>query len=240
VSGILLVEDDPLIRSFVEEALRDEGHATTVAPDSALASSLAVSQEFDLIILDMVLPDGDGLRLLRSIRSANSTVPVLVITGHPERHGVVECLNCGADDYLVKPLRLDELLARVRRRLQDRPKLEPTSLTAGPIRLDLPTRRVTVAGHAIELSNLEFSLLETFLRHPEQVLSREQLLSQVWGTQIDPMTNVVAVAVRRLRNKIGREFIETVRDAGYRLTCAGWLRTNAVSTGCSRHGVDDL
>jgi DNA-binding response OmpR family regulator len=139
-------------------------------------------------------------------------------TGDPGQPGVVECLNCDADDYLVKPLRLDELLARVRRRLQDRLHLEPTSLTAGAIRLDLRTRRVTVAGHVIELSSLEFDLLETFLRHPEQVLSREQLLSQVWGTQVDVVTNVVAVAVRRLRNKIGRESIETVRGAGYRLT----------------------
>jgi DNA-binding response OmpR family regulator len=217
VSRILIAEDDPLIGSFVEKGLRASGYSTFLVDDGERAQALGLTDQFDLLILDMGLPKVDGLHVLRALRSRGSKLPVLVLTGRRERDAVT-CLEAGADDYMMKPFHFDELLARVRTRLRATGTEEAHVLSAGVVRLDLMTRRVTVAGRPVELTSREFALLETFLRHADQVLSREQLLSHVWGYFFDPSTNLVNVYVNNLRKKLGAEIIETVRGAGYRLT----------------------
>ncbi|HSK26922.1 MAG TPA: response regulator transcription factor [Jiangellales bacterium] len=216
MTSILVVEDDRLIASFLERGLRSSGFSTALAGDGESAQRLATTESFDLVVLDMGLPDGDGLTLLRRLRTQGLTAPILVLTGLAERD-VVTCLENGADDYMRKPFHFEELLARIRTRLRTTGTQEPFQLTAGRLRLDLRTRRAEVGDRVVELTGREFSLLETFLRHPDQVLSREQLLSQVWGYSFDPGTNLVNVYVNTLRKKLGADVVETVRGAGYRL-----------------------
>ena len=216
MTRILVTEDEPLIASFLEKGLRGNGFATAVAPDARTAESLCRTEDFDLVVLDMGLPDRDGLHVLRSIRAAGKTMPVLVLTGMAERD-VVTCLESGADDYMRKPFQFAELLARIRTRLRDATAAPSFSLRAGVVSLDLRTRRAVVDGRTVDFTAREFSVLETFMRHPDQVLSREQLLSQVWGYDFDPTTNLVNVYVNTLRKKLGADVIETVRGAGYRL-----------------------
>jgi DNA-binding response OmpR family regulator len=168
------------------------------------------------LILDMGLPERDGFRVLQEIRARGNVVPVLVLTGRSERD-VVACLEAGADDYMRKPFRFEELLARVRTRLRRAGTEEPNELAAGGVQLDLRSRRATVGERSVALTSREFSMLETFLRHPDQILSREQLLSHVWGYYFDPTTNLVNVYVSALRKKLGADLIESVRGAGYRL-----------------------
>lgn len=227
MTSILIVDDDPLVAGFLERGLRAAGYATTVVADTAGARMLGLSGAFDLVLLDLVLEDGDGFGVLRELRQRRHTLPVLVITGHPKKRDVVECLNGGADDYLVKPVRFPELLARIRARLRATDGETGTGLSAGDLQLDLLTRRVTIAGQEIRLTAREFTLLETFLRHPDQVLSREQLIYHVWGLDVDPHSNVVNTYVAMLRGKIGEHRIETLRGAGYRLRLA---RTGAASS----------
>jgi DNA-binding response OmpR family regulator len=164
----------------------------------------------------MGLPERDGLQVLRSLRSHGKHMPILILTGRPERD-VVTCLEAGADDYMQKPFHFEELLARVRTRLRSQESRDPSVLTVGSVKLDLRTRRVTIGDRVVDLTAREFSLLETLLRHPDQVLSREQLLSQVWGYFFDPTSNLVNVYINALRRKLGNDTIETVRGAGYRL-----------------------
>jgi DNA-binding response OmpR family regulator len=216
VARILIAEDDPHISSFVDKGLRASGFTTFVADDGERAQSLWMSEEFDLVILDMGLPGREGLRVLQELRARGNRTPVLVLTGRSDRD-VVACLEAGADDYMRKPFHFDELLARVRTRLRTAGTEEQHVLTAGDIRLDLMTRRATVCDRTVDLTAREFSLLETLLRHADQVLSREQLLSQVWGYFFDPGTNLVNVYVNALRKKLGPDSIETVRGVGYRL-----------------------
>jgi DNA-binding response OmpR family regulator len=216
VARILIAEDDPHIASFVDKGLRASGFTTFVADDGERAQSLWMSDEFDLVILDMGLPGREGLRVLQELRARGNRTPVLVLTGRSDRD-VVACLEAGADDYMRKPFHFDELLARVRTRLRTSGTEEQHVLTAGDIRLDLMTRRATVGDKTVDLTAREFSLLETLLRHADQVLSREQLLSQVWGYFFDPGTNLVNVYVNALRKKLGPDSIETVRGVGYRL-----------------------
>jgi DNA-binding response OmpR family regulator len=216
MARILVAEDNPRIISFLEKGLRASGYTTLVAEDGELAQQLSLTEEFDLLILDMGLPKRDGLHVLQELRARGNKLPVLVLTGRPERD-LVTCLNGGADDYISKPFEFEELLARVRARLRLVSRDEPHVLSAGDVRLDLTTRRATVGEREVELTAREFSLLETLLRHPGQVLSREQLLSQVWGYAFDPGTNVVKVYVSALRKKLGSDVIVTVRGMGYRL-----------------------
>jgi DNA-binding response OmpR family regulator len=219
VSRILIAEDDPLIGSFLAKGLKAAGFSTLLADDGEQAEEYSLTGEFDLVILDMGLPGKEGIEVLRSVRSKGVMVPVLVLTGRPERD-VVMCLDAGADDYMTKPFRFDELLARVRTRLRPAGGEVQHSLTAGSLTLDLLTRRATVGDRTVELTAREFSLLEALLRHRDQVLSREQLLSQVWGYYFDPTTNLVNVYINALRKKLGPDVIETVRGAGYRIRTA--------------------
>lgn len=216
MSRILIAEDDPLISSFIEKGLRASGFSTLVAPDGERAQALGLTGEFDLLILDMGLPEREGFHVLQELRARGQTLPVLVLTGRTERD-VVMCLEAGADDYMQKPFHFDELLARIKTRLRTTGTQEQNVLHAGDVRLDLLTRRANVGERTVDLTAKEFALLETLLRHPDQVLSREQLLSHVWGYAFDPTSNLVNVYVNTLRKKLGADVIETVRGVGYRL-----------------------
>jgi DNA-binding response OmpR family regulator len=217
VSSILIAEDEPRIASFLEKGLRANGFATTVVADGRSAVDQAQSGHHDLLVLDIGLPGIDGFTVLAQVRGSGSRLPVIVLTARDSVADTVAGLEGGADDYMAKPFRFEELLARVRRRLADRPAGEITVLRHNDLSLDLRTRQATVSGNVVDLSAREYVLAETFLRHPGQVLTREQLLSRVWGYNFDTGSNVVDVYVRYLRRKIGAERILTVRGMGYRL-----------------------
>jgi DNA-binding response OmpR family regulator len=217
MTRILIAEDMPLITSFLEKGLRANGFSTLVAETGPLAASLARDSDFDLLILDLGLPGLDGQEVLRQIRQRGETMPVIVLTARTGVQDTVAGLEGGADDYVTKPFEFDELLARIRVRLRDVGSAEVTILRAGDLALDLRTRRVTVGDRSVELTAREFTLAETLMRHAGQVLSREQLLSHVWGYDFDPGSNVVDVYIRYLRKKLGPDVIETVRGMGYRL-----------------------
>ena len=217
MSRILIAEDEPHIVRFLGKGLQAQGHATASATDGRQALSLALSGQFDLMLLDLGLPGLDGLEVLAELRRSRVTLPVIVLTARNAADDVVTGLDSGADDYMSKPFRLAELLARVRLRLRPGAVPETFVLHNGDLSLDLRTRQVQSGPVTVDLSAREFALAEMFLRHPGQVLSREQLLSHVWGYDYDPGSNVVDVYVRYLRNKIGANRIATVRGAGYQL-----------------------
>lgn len=219
MARILIVEDEPRIASFVAKGLGAEGHQTTVAADGLTGLDHALSGDFDLLVLDIGLPALDGFDLLEQLRAQGSRMPVIVLTARDSVSDTVSALEGGADDYMPKPFRFAELSARIKLRL--RQPTAPTDadlgvLDAGGVRLDLRTRRATVAGQEAELSAREFALAEIFLRNAGQVLSREQLLDHVWGLDFDPGSNVVDVYVGYLRRKLGASTISTVRGMGYR------------------------
>ncbi|MFG2746446.1 response regulator transcription factor [Streptomyces chartreusis] len=218
MNRILIVEDEERIASFVEKGLRSNGFTTTVVGDGETAYGYAVTGAFDLVVLDIGLPGRDGFTVLREMREARVTVPVIVLTARDSVRDTVAGLEGGADDWMTKPFRFEELLARVRLRLRTAARApEVTVLRSGPLTLDLRTRRARSGERTVDLTAREFVLLELFLRHPGQVLSREQILSHVWGYDFDPGSNIVDVYVRALRKKLGAERVETVRGVGYRL-----------------------
>lgn len=217
MAGILIAEDESRIASFLQKGLTRHGYTTAVAADGESAYRLAASGMFDLMILDIGLPRMDGFTVLRRLRNERVDLPVIILTARSDPADTVAGLDGGADDYVHKPFSFDEVLARVRLRLRGSGRPEETVLIAGGVSLDLRTRRARVGDVEVELTNREFTLAEVFLRHPDQVLSREQLLGQVWGFDFDPGSNVVDVYVRYLRRKLGEHRIETVRGAGYRL-----------------------
>ncbi|WP_370890904.1 response regulator transcription factor [Janibacter sp. GXQ6167] len=220
MSSILIAEDERRISSFVDKGLRAAGYTTTVVADGDAALDLALTGEFDLLVLDIGLPGKDGFDVLAALRGSGSSVPVIILTARDSVSDTVTGLEGGADDYMAKPFRFEELLARVKLRLRDASggATGPTSeLRHGDLVLDVRTRQARVADRVIDLSSREYSLAETFMEHPGQVLSREQLLSRVWGYDFDPESNVVDVYVRYLRRKLGAERIETVRGMGYRM-----------------------
>lgn len=218
MTQVLIVEDEDRISSFVAKGLAAAGLATVRAATAAEGIDLATTAEPDLVILDLGLPDGNGYQVLDHLRGTGNHIPVIILTARTTVDDTVAGLESGADDFLAKPFRFEELLARVRLRLRQRdPVHDGAELRHGDIALDPRSRVVTVSGRTVGLSAREFSLLETFLANPTHVLSREQLLSRVWGYDFEPESNVVDVYVRYLRRKIGRDAIETVRGAGYRL-----------------------
>ncbi len=187
--------------------------------DGDSAAQLGRTGGFDLVILDLGLPGQDGFTVLRSLREARVQTPVIILTARDTVGDTVAGLEGGADDYMTKPFRFEELLARVRLRLRgDDRAPEVTVLRSGELSLDLRTRRAQVRERTIDLTAREFVLLELFLRHPGQVLSREQILSHVWGYDFDPGSNIVDVYVRALRKKLGAATIGTIRGMGYRLS----------------------
>ncbi|MFI2376480.1 response regulator transcription factor [Streptomyces sp. NPDC018964] len=218
MNRILIVEDEERIASFVEKGLRANGFTTTVVPDGETGHEYALTGGFDLIVLDIGLPGRDGFTVLRELRESRVTTPVIVLTARDSVRDTVAGLEGGADDWMTKPFRFEELLARVRLRLRTAARApEVTVLKAGELSLDLRTRRARAGDRTVDLTAREFVLLELFLRHPGQVLSREQILSHVWGYDFDPGSNIVDVYVRALRKKLGAEQVETVRGMGYRL-----------------------
>ena len=217
MNRILIAEDEPRLASFLEKGLRSNGFVTTVAEDGAKASLIARDDQFDLLVLDLGLPGKDGTDVLRELRASGQRMPVIILTARDDVGDKVGGLEGGADDYVTKPFRFEELLARVRARLRNERSVERTVLKAGAIVLDLRTRRASTDGRTVDLTAREFTMLEVLIRHAGQVLSREQLLSHVWGYDYDPGSNVVDVYVGYLRKKLGSSSIETVRGMGYRL-----------------------
>ena len=218
MSRILIAEDEDRIASFVEKGLVAAGFSTVVVRTGTDALDYAVTGGFDLLILDIGLPGLDGYEVLRRLRADGSELPVIVLTARDSAEDTLASLQGGANDYMSKPFRFDELLARVRLRMAEAPRASSTVLGVDGLELDLRTRRATVGDRQVDLSAREFALAEEFLRHPDQVLSREQLLSRVWGYDFDPGSNIVDVYVGYLRGKFGAKRIETVRGMGYRLT----------------------
>jgi two-component system copper resistance phosphate regulon response regulator CusR len=217
MSRILIAEDEVRIASFLEKGLQAEGYSTDVAADGEEALKLAHEEEYDLVILDLGLPGIDGLDVLRELRQEDRRLPIVILTARDTVGDTVAGLEGGADDYIAKPCRFDELLARVRARLRGGRTARANILHVGTASLDLGTRQAIIAGKPIGLSAREFALAETFFRHPGEVLSREQLLSEVWGFSSDPGSNVVDVYVGYLRRKLGEDRITSVRGRGYRL-----------------------
>jgi DNA-binding response OmpR family regulator len=218
MSQVLIAEDEERIASFIQKGLRGHGFATVTATDGVTALDLAQSDMVDLVILDIGLPMLDGFEVLRRLRAAGSTVPVIILTARDTIPDKLTGLGGGADDYMVKPFSFDELLARIRLRLRDTTDTSQGSvLRCGSFTLDLDTRLATVDGKRVELSAREFSLATVLMRNPGHVLTREQLLDRVWGFDFDPGSNVVDVYIRYLRQKVGAARIETVRGMGYRL-----------------------
>lgn len=213
---ILIVEDEPRIASFVKRGLDSAGYATAVVEDGAEGLTRALDDDVALVLLDVGLPSMDGFEVLRRLRGHGSTVPVIMLTARSSTRDTVDGLDAGANDYVPKPFTFDELLARIRSRLREHSAPAGTSVSHGDVTLDILGRRATVGGREVELSAREFALAEQFLRSPGHVLSREQLLSRVWGLDFDPGSNVVDVYVRYLRGKLGAHHIATVRGAGYR------------------------
>ncbi|WP_217921021.1 response regulator transcription factor [Miltoncostaea oceani] len=213
---VLVVEDEARIASFLIRGLRAQGYAVDHVATGEEALRGARDPELDLMILDLGLPDMDGTEVLRRLRDGGSRLPIVVLTARGDVTDRVEGLDLGADDYLTKPFAFDELLARIRARIRDQDGGPVTVLSVGDVELDIPTRRVRVGDVRHDLTAREFSLLQVFLRRPGQVLSREQILSQVWELDWDPGSNVVDVYVGYLRKKVGDDRIETVRGVGYR------------------------
>ncbi|MBU1587455.1 MAG: response regulator transcription factor [Actinobacteria bacterium] len=217
MSRILIAEDESRISSFVDKGLRAAGFTTTVVTTGTDALELALSGAADLLVLDIGLPGIDGYEVMRRLRAAGSSLPVIVLTARTSAEDTLASLEGGANDYMPKPFRFDELLARIRLRLSDATRSAEPRLVVGELELDLHARTVLVDGAEVELSAREFSLAEELMRHAGKVLSREQLLSRVWGYDFDPGSNVVDVYVGYLRAKLGAARIETVRGMGYRL-----------------------
>lgn len=216
MTRVLIAEDETRISAFVRKGLESAGYQTVVVDDGEDAVETALSGDVDLVLLDVGLPTMDGFEVLRHIRGQGSAIPVIMLTARSSTRDTVEGLDAGANDYIPKPFKFDELLARVRSRLRENVVVGSVVVAHGDASIDVLTRRATVAGREVDLSAREFALAEQFLRHPGQVLSREQLLSRVWGMDFDPGSNVVDVYVRYLRGKFGHDRIATVRGAGYR------------------------
>jgi DNA-binding response OmpR family regulator len=218
---ILVIEDERTLAAFIEQSLRAEGHAVTVCHDGEQGEAAALTGDYALVLLDLSLPGKDGLDVLAAIRAREPDVPVLVLTARTTVEERVQGLDAGANDYVPKPFSLDELLARVRVQLRSPGQREASVLEAADIRMDLRTRRVNRNGRQVELTAREFEVLAFLMRHPDQVLSREQILNAVWGFDFDPGTKVLEVYIGYLRRKLSRwqepDPIETVRNVGYRL-----------------------
>ncbi|MCC4249552.1 response regulator transcription factor [Microbacterium testaceum] len=216
MTRILIAEDEERISAFVAKGLESAGYQTLIVDDGAEALDTALSGDVDLVLLDVGLPTMDGFEVLHSLRGQGSSIPVIMLTARTSTRDTVEGLDGGANDYVAKPFKFDELLARVRSRLREPVSLGTITIAHGDVSLYVHTRRASVGGREIDLSAREFALAEEFIRHAGQVLSREQLLSRVWGLDFDPGSNIVDVYVRYLRAKFGAGRISTVRGAGYR------------------------
>jgi DNA-binding response OmpR family regulator len=214
--NVLVVQDDARIASFIKRGLEADGFAVRTASDGADGLRLTESSDFDLIILDLLLPTVTGEEFLVRLRESGSTVPVIVLTAKDTISDRVTNLDAGADDYVTKPFSFAELLARVRARLRSSDQPVSTTISHARVTIDVLARKAEIEGRSVELTSREFALLETLMHHPGQVLSQPQLIDQVWGYDHDTRSNVVEVYVGYLRRKLAPDVVETVRGAGYR------------------------
>ena len=219
VGRILVIDDEQRILNFVRRGLEAEGMAVDPARDGAEGLRLALSRPYDLVVLDLVMPGLDGYAVLRRIFEQKPSQPVLILSALTDTASKVSCLELGAEDYISKPFSLDELLARVRARLRTAARSTPTFLRAGPLSLDMIRRQADPGNGTgpVSLAEREFLLLGELIRSAGCTVSKERLLSSVWGYHFDPGSNVVDVYVRRLRAKLGADTIVTVRGVGYRI-----------------------
>lgn len=217
---IIIAEDEPRIAAFLDKKLGENGFSTSIAKDGYQALHLARSHEFDLLIIDLGLPGIEGTEVIEELRGQGEQIPIIILTARDEVKDKVSGLEGGANDYVTKPFSFEELLARIR--LQLRQPTKPKARSEGPLKvgnivLDVRSRTVKVGDRQIQLSNQEFILLDTLMRHPNQALSRDQLLNYVWGYDYELGSNIVDVYIGYLRKKLGRDLIETVRGVGYLL-----------------------
>lgn len=217
MTRVLIADDEPRISGFLQRGLRAAGFFCTVASDGSEALYQAQSGQFDLVLLDVGLPGLDGFQVLRDIRLTDPLLPVIMLTARHASADIVTGLDGGANDYITKPFKFDEVLARVRLRLRERPSTSPIELRRGEVRLNPANRRAFVGEIAVDLSAREFALVVELFQHPGQVLSSDQLLDRVWGIGSEATANAVGAVVGSLRSKLGIGLIDTVRGAGYRL-----------------------
>jgi DNA-binding response OmpR family regulator len=218
---ILVIEDEPRILGFLTVGLEAEGFAVDCAEDGVSGLGLALSETYELVVLDLQLPRLDGLRVLEELHASRPKLPVLILSARTDLPTKLRSFHLGANDYLSKPFSFDELIARVRVHLRRGESEDASTVRVGGLELDLTRRQARVDDHVTDLSDREFRLLYHLVAHAGEVVSRERLLSEVWGYSFDPGSNVVDVCIRRLRKKLGPASpIETVRHAGYRLAVA--------------------
>lgn len=216
-SRILLVDDEPRILNFVSRALRAEGFDVEIASGGEEGTDAALAGEFDLIILDLRMPGMDGTMVLRRVMERKPDQAVLVLSALDDATSKVGALDLGADDYLMKPFSLNELVARVRARVRAAARGMPSHLSAGGIRLDIHNRAADRGSGPIPLAEREFMVLEELMKRAGTTVGKESLLASVWGYHFDPTSNVLDVTIKRLRAKLGRASIVTVRGQGYRV-----------------------
>jgi len=217
---LLIIEDDHEVSAYIAKGLKEAGHQADVADNGKDGLFLATTEQYDVLIVDRMLPELDGLSIIKALRALDKPVPILILSALGDVDDRVDGLRSGGDDYLVKPFAFSELQARVevlgRRQA---PQQQTTQLSAGDLVLDLMSRKVTRGGKVIELQTREFNLLEYLLRHQNQIVTRTMLLESVWDYHFDPQTNVIDVHISRLRSKIDKGFdktiIQTVRGSGY-------------------------
>lgn len=216
---ILVVEDDRKVASFIEQGLREEGYAVDVARDGEEATMLAHVNDYDAVLLDLMLPKKNGLQIVTELRREGKRTPILMLTARDSTEDVVRGLDAGADDYLTKPFKFDELLARLRALLRRGGAARLDRLTYGPLTLDRLKHKATAGSRPLNLTPREFQLLEHFMLHPEEVIRRTELLEKVWDMHFDPESNVVDVHIGNLRRKLREAgydgFIQTVRGVGF-------------------------
>jgi len=217
VSRVLIADDEPRISGFVQRGLRAAGFLCAVVSDGTHALYEAQTGRYDLVLLDVGLPDLDGFEVLRELRLTDASIPVIMLTARHASADIVRGLDAGANDYITKPFKFDELLARVRLRLRERASDSAIELQRGEVRLNPSSRRAFVGEVIVDLTSREFALALEFFQHPGQVLSADQLFERVWGAGSDSTTKAVGAVVASLRSKLGTDLIETVRGAGYRL-----------------------
>jgi DNA-binding response OmpR family regulator len=220
MNRILIAEDEPRIASFLEKGLSANGFTTITVTQTEEIIDLSLSGNFDLLLLDLGLPQEDGLLILEKLRGQGSPLPIIILTARDDIQDKVIALEGGADDYMTKPFRFEELLARIRLRIRNHEPLvnqAKSVLILGELTLDFKNHQVFFRDKNIDLSLREFTLLETLVVHQCQIMSREQLLDHVWGYNYDPGSNIVDVYIGYLRKKLDNKLIETVRGVGYRL-----------------------